>query len=245
MTTIEALGGIVVYDAPLMMMSNVVDKYNTTTMSALSSKQASIQASFVSLSAPFANFIQEHQLGFVIERYLAIFDQPGLRTLRDLVEWNKKHADLELPPGKMHDKGKGHRYQALVLIFSTSLEQPSQAVFENGLEDNMTDEAYQTGLKHLRQSVRDSVEALWRETDTDIIVGSAESLLTTTAAVAGYPIASVPLSLSTFNGRPFGLQLVARAGAEEKLFEVMSAWEATFPDARSPPPMLLNWTSSL
>lgn len=48
-------------------------------------------------------------------------------------------------------------------------------------------------------------------------------MLTTTAAAAGYPIASVPLGLSTYNGRPFGLELLARAGAEDKLFEIMSA----------------------
>ncbi|KAH6845635.1 amidase signature domain-containing protein [Chaetomium sp. MPI-CAGE-AT-0009] len=169
MKTIEALGGRVVYDAPLMMLDDIVEKYKTVTMGALS----------------------RHQLSFVIKRYLAIFDQPGLRTLKDLVEWNKEHAEVELPP-----------------------EQPSQAVLENGLKDTMTDEEYHRGLKHFRQSVRNSVEALWGETDTDIIIGTGESLLTTTAAAAGYPIATVPLGLSTFNGRPFGLELVARAGAE-------------------------------
>ena len=109
----------------------------------------------------------------------------------------------------------------------------------------MTDEEYRSGLEHLRRSVRDSVERMWRDTGTDIIVGTGESMLTTTAAAAGYPIASIPLGLSTYNGRPFGLELVARAGAEDKLFEMMSAWEATFPDSRSPPPMLLNWSSHL
>ncbi|KAG7287215.1 hypothetical protein NEMBOFW57_006721 [Staphylotrichum longicolle] len=41
-----------------------------------------------------------YQLGFVVERYLAIFEKPGLRTLKDLVEWSKPHAALKLPPGK-------------------------------------------------------------------------------------------------------------------------------------------------
>ncbi|KAF9776438.1 hypothetical protein IL306_005373 [Fusarium sp. DS 682] len=116
--------------------------------------------------------------------------------------------------------------------------QPSQAVLENGLKDNMTNEQYHSSLKHFRQSVRAAVEKLWEETGTDVIMASGESLVTTTAAAAGYPIASVPLGFSTHNGRPYGMEVVARNGAEDKLFQVMSAWEATFPNGRRPPPLL-------
>ncbi|KAL2673845.1 hypothetical protein Neosp_012289 [[Neocosmospora] mangrovei] len=116
--------------------------------------------------------------------------------------------------------------------------QPSQAVLESGLKDNMTNEEYHSSLKHFRQSVRTAVEKLWEETGTDVIMASGESLVTTIAAAAGYPIASVPLGFSSHNGRPYGMEVVARNGAEDKLFQVMSAWEATFPDGRRPPPLL-------
>ena len=55
---------------------------------------------------------------------------------------------------------------------------------------------------------------------------------------AGYPIASVPLGFSSYNGRPHGMEIMARNGEEEKMFEVMSAWETLFPEARKPPPSL-------
>ena len=37
-------------------------------------------------------------MSFVIERYLAILESLAMKTLKDLVEFNKKHAELELPP---------------------------------------------------------------------------------------------------------------------------------------------------
>ncbi|KAL6399341.1 Amidase [Ilyonectria robusta] len=200
MKAIESLGGKVVYDAPLMMLDDVVKTYKTAEMGTIS----------------------RHQLSFVIKRYLALFDNPQMRTLEDVVEFNKRHADVELPP-----------------------EQPSQEVFENGLKDNTTDEEYHISLDYLRRSVRETMEKLWAETGTDVIMASGESNLTTTAAAAGYPIASVPLGFSTFNGRPYGLEIVARNGAEDKLFQVMSAWEATFADARRPPPLLEKWMTRI
>ncbi|RSL60488.1 hypothetical protein CEP54_006739 [Fusarium duplospermum] len=108
MKTIEDLGGKVVHDAPLMKLGDIVKAYKTAEMGVIS----------------------RHQLGFVLERYLVFFDDPQLRTLEDLVEFNKKHTEVELPP-----------------------DQPSQAVLENGLKDSMTNEEYRISLKHLRQSM--------------------------------------------------------------------------------------------
>lgn len=105
-------------------------------------------------------------------------------------------------------------------------------MLENGLKDNTTDQESHRSLDHFRRSVRETVEKLWAETGTDVIMASGESSLTTTAAAAGYPIASVPLGSSTYNGRPYGLEIVARNDAEDTLFQVMSAWEATFDEVR-------------
>ncbi|KAI0389119.1 amidase signature domain-containing protein [Xylariaceae sp. FL0594] len=79
-------------------------------------------------------------------------------------------------------------------------------------------------------------------TDADVIMASGESTLTTIAANAGYPIASVPLGFAaSYNGRPFGMDIMARNGEEARIFDVMAAWEATFTDARGPPPLLVEW----
>lgn len=93
--------------------------------------------------------------------------------------------------------------------------------------------------------MRESIEKCLAESKADVIMASGESLLTSIAAVAGYPIASVPLGFSTLNGRPSGMEIMARNGDEEKIFEVMSAWEVTFPDGRRPPPLLAKWEASL
>ena len=53
----------------------------------------------------------------------------------------------------------------------------------------------------------------------------------------------VPLGFADFNGRAFGMNIIACDGEEHKILHAMRAWEATFPDARCPPAMLVNWKS--
>ena len=60
------------------------------------------------------------------------------------------------------------------------------------------------------------------------------------AAAASYPVGVMPLGFADFNGRAFGMNIIARSGEEHKILHAMSAWEATFPNARGPPPMLVN-----
>ncbi|KAI1150287.1 amidase signature domain-containing protein [Nemania diffusa] len=194
--TAESLGAKVTFDAQLMSIQDITKTYNTVTQGQ----------------------IGRHQLSWVIKRFLAIFNEPAMKTLEDVVEFNKQHAAEELPP-----------------------DQPSQQILENGLTDTMTDSEYDKGLKHLRESTRDAVKKCLQEADADVIMASGESLMPTIAANAGYPIASVPLGFSTYNGRPFGMEIMALNGQEGKIFEVMSAWEATFPEGRMPPPQLVDW----
>lgn len=47
----------------------------------------------------------------------------------------------------------------------------------------------------------------------------------------------MPLGVLDYNGRPFGLAIMAQAGREDLLFRFMSAYEAVFPK-RSVPPAL-------
>lgn len=162
-----------------------------------------------------------------------------MKTLEDVVEFNKQHAAEELPPGDFFCPpplpSTGSSAKQIMK------DQPSQQILENGLTDTMTDSEYDKGLKHLRESTRDAVKKCLQEADADVIMASGESLMPTIAANAGYPIASVPLGFSTYNGRPFGMEIMALNGQEGKIFEVMSAWEATFPEGRMPPPQLVDW----
>lgn len=49
-----------------------------------------------------------------------------------------------------------------------------------------------------------------------------------------YPMAGVPLGYVESSGRPYGLQVVARANEEEKLVKFMAAWESISPPRRVP-----------
>ncbi|KAH6616147.1 amidase signature domain-containing protein [Chaetomium sp. MPI-SDFR-AT-0129] len=159
-----------------------------------------------------------HDISFTFERFLALFSKSEHRTVQDLVDFNNQHSELELPP-----------------------DHPSQSVLESAAKDNMGHERYLHDLGYLRKSYRDAVEKCFETTGADVIMASGESYLTSIASGAGYPIASVPLGFSSYNGRPYGMEILARNGEEEKMFRVMSAWEVSFPDARKPPPLLVDW----
>ena len=62
------------------------------------------------------------------------------------------------------------------------------------------------------------------------------------AAAAGYLHATVPLGYAdNYNGRAYGLTIVAAARNERKAFEFMGAWEASHPGLRKPPPSMVAW----
>lgn len=58
---------------------------------------------------------------------------------------------------------------------------------------------------------------------------------------SGYPIATMPLGVLDFNGRPFALGIMAQAGREDLMFRFMSAFERHFPP-RPLPMRLLDQT---
>ncbi|KAK4197711.1 amidase signature domain-containing protein [Triangularia verruculosa] len=159
-----------------------------------------------------------HDLAFTFKRFFALFNNPELKSAQDLVDFNNEHANLELPP-----------------------DHPSQSVLESAAKDTLSHEKYTQDLEYLRKSYRAAVERCFEETGADVIMASGESYLTSIASGAGYPIASVPLGFSSYNGRPHRMEILARNGEEEKMLRVMFAWEASFPEARRPPLLLVEW----
>ncbi|KAG8161020.1 hypothetical protein KVR01_009284 [Diaporthe batatas] len=147
------------------------------------------------------------------EAYLADLDFSPVKSLEELVQYNREHADQELPP----------RY-------------PSQDRLEGALADKSTPEELDAALKHARQVTRnEGIDKIMKEYDIDAIIGPAESAMPTIACASGYPIAAMPLGYLKFNGRPFGMAAIAAGHQEATLVKVQSAWEATFP-SRQPPP---------
>ncbi len=119
---------------------------------------------------------------------------------------------------------------------------PNQDILIGALKNNMTDEQCTERLKITRQRATSAIEKSLAENQVDVILGPADSRIASVAAAAGYPVASVPLGYADFNGRAFGMLLISPGNTEAKMFEVMSAWEATL-EPRKPPPMLVNWGS--
>ena len=118
-----------------------------------------------------------------------------------------------------------------------------QGILERALNNNTTRETFEAGIKLVRSRARDQILHTMRQHEVDVILGPSDGGLACVAACAGYPIASVPLGFADFNGRAFGMNVLASAGEEKTIFRLMSAWENTFPNARVAPPLLVNWTS--
>ena len=60
----------------------------------------------------------------------------------------------------------------------------------------------------------------------------------TIAAIAGYPVGTVPLGYARFNGAAYGMAIIAPENAEPLILTIMSAWESIVLPNRRPPPQL-------
>ncbi|KAL8854605.1 MAG: hypothetical protein Q9221_000640 [Calogaya cf. arnoldii] len=143
-------------------------------------------------------------------------DELMVYGLEDLIAYNQEHADLELPP-----------------------EHPNQEILIGALKSNMTDQQCKERLAITRHRAVSAIKKSLAENEIDLILGPADSRIANVAAAAGFPVAAVPLGLADLNGRAFGMLLISPENTEAKIFEVMSAWEATL-EPREPPPMLVN-----
>ena len=93
---------------------------------------------------------------------------------------------------------------------------------------NTNEAPYITQLKtRLRVTARHILDDTFDTQGLNIIAALADSPLCVHAAAAGYPIATVPLGQLSYNNRPFGLCMVAKAHNEELLLRFMAAWEAS------------------
>lgn len=133
------------------------------------------------------------------------------------------------------------RQDAAANLLRSRTDAPDQCNFEEGLADKLTNEEYEAGLNQLRRSFRDAMEKCFKATGAGVIMASGESFLPKMAAGAGYPLASVPLRFASYNGRPYGMEIMAHNREEGTIFKVMSAWESSFPEGRQAPPPLIDW----
>ncbi|PVH86293.1 amidase signature enzyme [Cadophora sp. DSE1049] len=148
-----------------------------------------------------------------INDYLGDLQDSPVRTVKDIVEFNRRYSLVELPP-----------------------DYPNQSYLESALEAKpWTKEQSEEAIRQLHKVARErGVDHTMREKDINVIIGPCDSRLDAIVTGSGYPCATLPLSYYSRNGRPFGLIAIAAAGQEELLVQLMSAWEATFPKRKAP-----------
>jgi amidase len=164
-----------------------------------------------------------------LNRYLAARPDAGVRTLADVIEFNLRHADLELP------------------YFGQETFERAEAM------GPVTDDAYREALALGRRLTREQgIDACLAGHALDALTvpcsnppaaielvspgrgwtagGLGASKL---AAIAGYPIISVPAGFA-FGDLPVGMRLFAGAGSERTLLRLASGFERATSARRSP-----------
>ncbi|KAJ4165399.1 hypothetical protein LMH87_007033 [Akanthomyces muscarius] len=161
-------------------------------------------ADFVLDGQPCTIMAIRHVFKRNVDSYLESLTTSEVRTLEDIIQYNKDHSGQELPRAF-----------------------PEQGRLIDTLENPIDQEMYERAMKQCRTVAQDrGVDKVMKENNLDLIAFPMDSPCPRVAAAAGYPIATVPLGTLSYNGRPFGLAIVAQAGREDLLFTFMSAWEA-------------------
>jgi amidase len=160
-----------------------------------------------------------------VERYLAEWaPDAGVRTLADLIAFNERHRDREMPHF-------------------------GQEIFEAAVEKGpLTDRPYRDALaKNLRLSRTEGIDAVLRRHRLDALLAPTGSpafpidlvngdhflgASSTPAAVAGYPAITVPAG--SVHGLPVGLTLFGAAWSEPVLLRLAYAFERVTAHRRPP-----------
>lgn len=154
--------------------------------------------------------ILDVELPEVINKYLSNLAISPVRSLQELVDWNKEHSTEALPS-----------------------EYPNQDQLIQALNTNLSPEEIEENRQHYLK-VGSNLDATFQKYGINIIVGPGDCFLTQYASAKGYPIAALPLTYLDFNGRPVGLQAITSAHREDLLLAFMGAYEASI--ARRQPP---------
>ncbi|KAI1111811.1 putative glutamyl-tRNA amidotransferase subunit A [Nemania sp. NC0429] len=154
-------------------------------------------------------------------------------TTADAFEFNGENAELTILKADMKPLLNDFLQNYLEGIHN------NQDFFLQTQKQNLDAETYSKMLEHVRKVSRnEGIDRILKEYDVDVVIGPADSFITSLATASGYPVAGMPLTYLSFNGRPLGLAALAGRNQDATLVKMMSAWEATFPK-RKPPPELV------
>lgn len=155
-----------------------------------------------------------------------------VRTLGDIIAWNKDHADEALPPRECCHCKEGSSHRANEMVAHTTQTELEAALVA---ATTMSEDEHQAAVFEIRRLAGiDGLGRAMREAQVDVIVSASDSIIVGFAGAAGWPIATVPLGNLETNGQPFGLFVTAPEGREDLLFRFMGAFYATFPAIEKP-----------
>ena len=141
-----------------------------------------------------------------LSAYLAGRPGDGVTSLADVVAFEKAHADTEL-------KWFGHEFFEKALELR-GRENPDYAIARERNLRRMIDEVLEPALVHGDVLISAAYGPAW---ESDLVNGGHSnafaSVATMPAAIAGWPIATVPVGL--VDGLPVGVSIVGRAGRED------------------------------
>ncbi|KAF2105230.1 amidase signature domain-containing protein [Lophiotrema nucula] len=98
------------------------------------------------------------------------------------------------------------------------------------LRNPLLKETYEA-VKELMKTVfkENGIDKLFREQNLNILAFPMDSLMVFVSAASGYPIATMPAGVILTDGRLYRIGIMAQTGAEDLMFQFMSAFEAHFP----------------
>lgn len=165
-----------------------------------------------------------YELKADLDRYLAARPDAPVRSLADVIAFNERNADREMP------------------FFGQELFEKAQA------KGPLTDEAYLKAAEKARRLAREGIDGPLAQYRLDAIIAPTGSppwltdhvngdsymgASSSPAAVAGYPAITVPMGFVA--GLPVGLSFVGPAWSEGKLIRLAHAYEQATHHRRPPP----------
>ncbi|KAH9000713.1 amidase signature domain-containing protein [Lactarius hatsudake] len=165
------------------------------------------------------NLVFETELRDGLEQYFSsLLKNPnGIRTVDDLIDFNKKNSELELIEPYYSSQSKLHAARTR----------------------SINDEYYQTIERNHILARTNGIDATLKEFDLDAMILPTDGYLRTPAAIAGYPLITLPLgfqpdevpvteakpTIDNGPGLPFGLLFLGPAFSEAKLLGYAYAYE--------------------
>ncbi|GLJ13756.1 hypothetical protein SUGI_0219570 [Cryptomeria japonica] len=168
-------------------------------------------SNFLSLSSNGEpeHIVLEYEFKHDLNIYLSELLQSPVRSLADIISFNKQHATEE----KLSEYGQ---------------EQFLQSQNTTGLKA----QPYIKALKRNRMLTKTGIDKVLKSYKLDALVSSLQS--TSVLAIAGYPGISVPAGYDS-NGVPFGIIFGGGRGSESTLIEIAYAFEQATKVRKVPP----------